>query len=51
MREIVIESIEEHLCNTKFPNKKTLQAISNVEQGKDLIKAKNSEDFFQKLDI
>ena len=49
MRELVIESIREHLY--KYPNKETLRAIENVEKGKDLTKAKNIKDLFKKLGI
>ncbi len=51
MREIVIESIEKNLLNTKNPNKKTLQAIKNVEKKKGLVKAKDASDLFKKLGI
>ncbi len=52
MREIVIESIEQHLQSTSpSPNKKTRAAIKNVEQGKGLVKAKNSADLFKKLGL
>ena len=51
MREIVIESIEDHLYKTDFPNKETLKAIKRVEKGKDLIEAENAEVFFKKLGI
>ncbi len=49
MRELVIESIREHLY--KYPNKETLKAIENVEKGKDLTKAKDIKDLFKKLGI
>ena len=57
MKDIVIDSIEEHLHKVKIPgtentpNKKTLKAIANIEEGKDLIEAKNAEDLFKKLGI
>lgn len=49
MRELVIESIREHLY--KYPNKETLKAIENVENGKNLTKTKDINDLFEKLDI
>ena len=49
MRELVIESIREHLY--KYPNKETLKAINDIESGKDLTKAKNANDLFEKLGI
>lgn len=49
MRELVIESIKEHL--QRQPNKETLKAIRNVEKGKDLVKSKNAQDLFRKLEI
>ena len=51
MREIVVTSIEEHLHKVKIPNKKTLEAIANIEEGKNLVKAKDAEDLFKKLGI
>ena len=51
MREIVIESIEDYLHSVKLPNKETLKAIEAVENGTDLVKAKNLEDLFKKLGI
>jgi len=57
MRDIVIDSIEEHLLKVKIPskgkvpNKKTLKAITNIEEGKNLIEAKDAEDLFNKLGI
>ena len=51
MRDIIIDSIEEHLHKIKIPNKETLQAIVNIEAEKDLIKAENAEDLFKKLGI
>ena len=49
MRELVIESIREHLY--KYPNKETLKAIENVEKGGNLTKTKNIKDLFKKLGI
>lgn len=57
MKDVVIDSIEEHLHkikipgNGKNPNKKTLRAIANIEEGKDLVEAKDAEDLFKKLGI
>lgn len=51
MREIIIESIEEHLYGADSPNKATLAAIKKVEKNKDLIEAENAEDLFKKLGI
>ena len=51
MREMVIESIEDYLHSVKLPNKETLKAIDAVENGTDLVKAKNLEDLFKKLGI
>ena len=51
MREIVTESIEEHSCSSKVPNKKTFKAIADIEAGKDLITAKDAKDLFEKLGI
>lgn len=50
MREVVIESIEKNLCS-RIPNKKTLKVIRDVEKKKGLIKTKDMEDLFTKLDI
>ena len=51
MRDVVMDSIKEHLHQVKVPNKKTLKAIANIETGKDLVKAKNAKDLFKKLGI
>ena len=51
MRDIVVDSIEEYLHKVKIPNKKTLQAIANIEAGKDLVQAEDLEDLFKKLGI
>ena len=51
MRDVVMDSIKEHLHQVKVPNKKTLKAIANIEAGKDLVQAKDIEDLFKKLGI
>ena len=51
MKEIVIESIEEYLSSSKIPNKKTLKAIADTQEGKGLIKTKDAQDLFKKLGI
>ena len=51
MRKIVIESITKYLFSENIPNKETLKAIKNAEEGKDLFKAKNINDLFKKLGI
>ena len=51
MREIIIESIEEHLYGADSPNKDTLKTIEKVEKKKDLIEATDAEDLFKKLGI
>jgi len=51
MRDIVVDSIEEHLDKIKIPNKKTLEAIANIDAKKDLVEAKDADDLFKKLGI
>lgn len=51
MREIVSEWIHLNLYSEKTPNAETLKAIESVEKGKNLVKAKNTEDLFRKLGI
>ncbi|MBI5346738.1 MAG: hypothetical protein HZB76_06325 [Chlamydiae bacterium] len=51
MREIVAEWIHGNLYSKNTPNVKTIKAIESVEKGKDLVEAKNAEDFFRKLGI
>ena len=51
MREYVNELIAKDIYSKKIPNKKTLDAISDVEKGKDLINAKDAEDLFEKLGL
>lgn len=50
-RKIVLESIEDCLNSVKLPNKTTLKAIEDVENGTDLVKAKSVDDLFKKLGI
>lgn len=49
MREVVIESIEEHL--NKYPNKKTLKAIQDVDNGVGLEEVKDMRSLIKKLGI
>lgn len=51
MREIVAEWIHGNLYSENTPNAETLNAIKNVEEGKDLIEAKDVQDLFRKLGI
>ncbi len=51
IREIVIDSLEQHLYNSKTPNKKTLKVIADAHAGKGLTTAKDVEDLFKKLGI
>ena len=51
MREIVVESIEDYLHTAKVPNKKTLKAIKDADNRKNLIEAESAEDLFKKLGI
>lgn len=51
MRDIVIDSISNHLNTIKKPNKETLEAIANIESGKNIVKAKDIQDLFNKLGI
>jgi hypothetical protein len=49
MREIVIESIEERL--NKYPNKKTLKAIQDVDNGVGLEEVEDVREWVKKLGI
>jgi hypothetical protein len=51
MREIVSEWIHGNLRGGKKPNAATMKAIKNIENGKNLIQAKDTEDLFRKLGI
>jgi antitoxin component of RelBE/YafQ-DinJ toxin-antitoxin module len=51
MREMVIESIDDYLHSVKLPNKKTLKAIKDCEEGADCFEAKDFQDLFKKLGI
>lgn len=51
MRDVVMDSIKEHLHQVKIPNKKTLKAIANIEAGKDLVKTEGVEDLLKKLGL
>ena len=50
MREYVSDLIRQAVYN-KVPNRETLKAIADVEKDKDLVKAKDAIDLFDKLDI
>jgi len=50
MREYVSELITKAVYK-KVPNQETLQAMANVEEEKDLVKAEDAIDLFDKLDI
>ena len=50
MREYVSDLIKQALSN-RVPNQETLRAIADVENEKDLVKAKDVLDLFDKLDI
>jgi hypothetical protein len=41
----------ERINKMDLPNKETLEALANIEAGKDLVKAKDAEDLFKKLGI
>ena len=51
MREIVMDWIHEHLYSSNTPNAKTLEAIMQIENGENLIEAKDADDLFKKLGI
>lgn len=51
MRQMVIESIEDYLHSVKIPNKKTLKAMQDVENGGDLVETESAQDLFKKLGI
>ena len=51
MREIIIEWIHEHLYSSNTPNAETLEAIRQIESGKNLIESDNIDDLFKKLGI
>ena len=51
MRDVVLDAIELHLEQFKTPNKKTLQAIKDIEEKKELIDCKDVKDLFKKLGL
>jgi hypothetical protein len=51
MREVVLESIEEHLQGEHKPNLPTRRALQDAKKRKNLIAAKNAEELFKKLDM
>ena len=59
MRKMVIDYINTQLKDqhpeecpyTHIPNKKTIEAIENIEKGKNLVKTKDLKDLFKKLGI
>lgn len=50
MREYVSNLIVQDV-DKKIPNEETLKVISAVEKGKGLVKSKDAQDLFDKLDI
>ncbi len=51
MDEILSDWIHEKLNVVKEPNATTLNSIKRIENGKDLVEAKNAQDMFRKLGI
>jgi len=51
MREYVSELITNEIYSKKIPNRETLKAIADVQNGKGLVKAKDAKDLFEKLDL
>lgn len=51
MREIVCDCIHGNLYNENTPNSVTMDAIDSVENGENLIEAKDVQDLFSKLGI
>ena len=51
MREYVSELITNEIYSKKIPNRETLKAIADVQNGQGLVKAKDAEDLFEKLDL
>ncbi len=51
MREVILESINELLCESHDPNETTIRAIKNVEKRKNLVKVKDLQELCKKLDI
>ena len=50
MREYVCDLIIQDV-DEKIPNEETLKAIKAVENGKELVEAKDAQELFDKLDI
>ncbi len=54
MREVILEALElteECLYSEHIPNKKTLKAIKDAEDGKGLVKGKKAEAFSKKFGL
>lgn len=51
MQEIVVKAIQDYLKNTHMPNKETIKAIRDMENGKGLVRSESLEDMFEKLGI
>ena len=50
MREVVCNALHLYLYIPSRPNDETLQAIENVENGKELVVCNDIEDMFNKLE-
>jgi hypothetical protein len=51
MRKIILDWIHKHLYSSNTPNAKTLEAIEQAEDGKNLVKADDIEGLFKKMNI
>lgn len=49
LKELVLSCLRDHLLSANRPNKETLQAFSETNEGKNLIKCDDFDDFIEKL--
>jgi hypothetical protein len=49
LRELVLSCLRSHLLSENNPNEETIKAFKETDEGKDLIRCDDFEDFIKKL--
>jgi len=51
LKDLVLDCLRSHLLSDNKPNKKTLRAFKETEEGKGLVRCKDFNDFVEKLGL
>lgn len=51
LKDLVLTCLRDHLLSDNEPNEKTLQAFKETDEGKNLIRCKDFNDFIDKLGL